>query len=104
MKTLAAAALLLPLAACYHPKDWDPAEAREIVPVTEPVSVDYKVETPRGPGLQYMAMQVDDNRALSPWCDDVGDAEAAGREWSQKARGLDWYIVWRQKPQPDGRP
>ncbi len=103
MKNLLALALLA-AAGCHAPKDWDPEEARELVPPLEPVVVEYDVRIPDGPPLQYMAMQVDDNRALSPWLDSRSEAESAGREWSSKARGLDWYVIWRQKPQPDGRP
>ena len=98
MKRLLAPGLLLLLAACYAPRDWDPEDARQHVPITEPVTVDHRIETPPGPGLQYMVMQVDDNRALTPWLDDRGAAETAGHEWGQKWPGFEWYVVWRQKP------
>jgi hypothetical protein len=103
MKTLLALGLL-PLGACYHPKDWDPAEARSIVPVTEPVSIDYSVATPTGPGLQYMVLQVEDARAITPWLDSLSVAQSAGREWGAKRPDLGWYILWRHKPDADGRP
>ena len=97
MKTLLAL-VLLAAAGCYHPRDWDPAEAREIVPPYVPVVVDHEIATPPGPGLQYLVLQVEDQRALTPWLDSASEAESAGREWGAKWPGYGWYIIWREKP------
>lgn len=99
MKKLLALGLLPLAAGCYAPKDWDPAEARDHVPYTEPVTVDYAVETPSGPGLQYMVMNVEDAKALTDWLDSRGEAESFQSDWRSKYPGFSSYIVWRQKPQ-----
>ena len=98
MKRLLALGALLASASCYSPRDWDPEEARDHVPYTEPVTVEHRIESPPGPGLQYMVLQVEDQRALTPWLDSREAAESAGREWEQKRPGLGWYVLWRQKP------
>ena len=96
MKTLLACAALLALAACHKPKDWDPEEAYNF-PRTEPVKVEHQVEIPDGP-VQYLAMSADNRYALCSWTENRSEAEAAGRKFEEKHPGLDWYVLWRQKP------
>jgi len=100
----ALALLCLTLGACYAPRDWDPEEAREHVPHREPVSVDFDVRTPDGPGLQYMVMNVENAKALTDWLDSRGEAESFQSEWRSKYPDFSSYIVWRKKPETDGRP
>ena len=69
-----------------------------IVPPYVPVTVEHEIATPAGPGLQYLVLQVEDQRALTPWLDSAGEAERVGREWGAKWPGFGWYIIWREKP------
>ena len=103
MKKLLALSLLA-VTACHSPKDWDPDEAREHVPNRPPVEVEYGVETPDGPGLQYMVMNVEGAKALTNWLDSRREAESFQAEWRDKYPSFSSYIVWRKKPESDGRP
>ena len=62
-----------------------------------PVEVDHRVEIPPGEKIQYMALSVDNQWALSDWAS-RGDAEEAGRRFEEKHPGLGWYLLWRQAP------
>ena len=95
-KTLALG--LLAIAGCYTPKDWDPEDARNHVPQTQPVTVDHRIDTPSG-DLQYMVMNVEDARALTDWLDSRSEAEGFQSSWRSKYPNFSSYIVWRQKPQ-----
>lgn len=97
MKKLLATGLLA-LGACYSPKDWDPEDARDHVPNTAPVTVDYSVDTPSGSDLQYMVMNVEDSKALTAWLESRGEAESVRSDWASKHPHLNFYVVWRQKP------
>jgi hypothetical protein len=101
---IAFALALLALGACYKPRDWDPEEAREHVPQRPEVAVDYAVETPDGPGLQYMVMNVENSKALTDWLDSRSEAESFQSDWRSKYPTFSSYIVWRKKPESDGRP
>ena len=103
MKNLLALGLLA-AAGCYAPKDWDPEDARDHVPQTEPVTVDHRIDTPSGENLQYMVMNVEDAKALTNWLDSRSEAESFQSDWRSKYPNFNSYILWRKKPESDGRP
>jgi len=92
-----AIAVVLLAAGCHSPQDYDPQEAYDAVPRSEPIKVDHQVDPPAGP-LQYLAMSADNKYALCGWTENRSVAEAAGRAFEDKHPRLDWYILWRQKP------
>lgn len=97
--TLAAAALALLAVGCRAPVQYhgDPEQDAYDFPRTQPLQVGHEVEVPAGK-LQYLAMSADNRYALCPWTENRSEAEAAGRAFESKHPGLDWYVLWRQKP------
>ena len=97
MKKLIALALLA--AGCRAPVQYegDPEEDARQFERTETVKVEHSVDVPPGT-LQYLAMSADNKYALCRWTESRSEAESAGAAFAAKHPGLDWYILWRQKP------
>ena len=97
MRKLLALALLA--VGCRAPVQYegDPEADANNFPRTQPVKVEHHIESPGGP-VQYLAMSADNKYALCNWTESLSEAEAAGARFAEKHPGLDWYVLWRQKP------
>jgi hypothetical protein len=102
MKTTLPALALLALAACGYQSELEDPKP-EYPPITienEPGRLD--IEPPPGPGIQYIAWSIAEDKALTGWVDSLDEARRVGAEYHDKYPDWGWTLLWRAKP--DSKP
>lgn len=95
MKQLWAVALAIGSVSCAQ-RDEDKLDYQEVEVDTTPDRLDIAI--PPSKDLQYAAWSLSENKALSKWTNNRGEAESAGSEYGGKFPDREWTILWRQRP------
>jgi hypothetical protein len=91
MKQLLVVALLLCAVSCSTSTDIEYHGVRTVVNPPD-------VNNDTGGDLQYMAYCLDEERALSGWCDSRSEAASAASSYRSEHPDRTTTILWRQKP------
>jgi len=92
MKHLLIPAVLLCAASCGY-EDIS-IKQRDVHTVVNPPDVNHDT----GGDLQWMAYCLDEERALTGWCDSRGEAQSAASSYNSEHPDRKTTILWRQKP------